>query len=251
MRGRRVVGLVGLLAVVALLMVFRTTPRRGRPLATQGAAGSTSGEPAPVPHRSIGLELERKLQAAADAAALETLKVSPEQVVVRVNGVAVAGKDLVPFAGGDSRQLAGATYANLVDRAVERELALQEARRQGLTLTAAQRKELEAVKQQALARGSAAGPGPADPAEIELEQRDAEAGLLLTELLRKGGTAPPGPTPADVASYTTPVPDDLPTEPAARDAEIRRRLLAEQQKAWSARRRELLDRLEADASISF
>ena len=231
--------------------------------ASNGAALPGSNVAQPEGKRlSIGGAGAAAQKAPPHAAATNAVVLRPSQVVVRVNGSAIAGKDVVGFAGKQTEEsISAQTYATLVGRAVERELTLQEAKKRGVTLSSSQKAQLAEVRKQAAARGSTKQPGEPDPDEIALEERDAEAQLLLTELLAKGGTPPPGPTDQDVEAYYKAHAQtfgSLPSDPTARaaalakiDPEIRQRLLAEQQQSWSAKRQELLHQLRAKANISY
>ena len=151
-------------------------------------------------------------------------------------------------------------YDFLLNRAIDRQLTFEEARRRGVKLGEAQQQQLGAVRQQAIARGGSV-PGEQTEDELTLEERDTEASMLQTELLARAGTPPPSPTAEDVERYYQAHQKELaalPTDPAARaaarakiDLGIRGRLATEQQQAWADKLQELLDGLRADAELSY
>lgn len=142
------------------------------------------------------------------------------QVVATLNGTAIKGTDVVAFpAGRDEQSLEASSYDALLQRAVDRELTFEAAKKQGVSLTDPQRAQLDEVRKQAAARGSTTPPFVPTRDEVNLEVRDAEANLLQTDLLAKAGTPPPGSV--------------------------------EQQQSWAAKRRAMLDDLKAQASLSY
>jgi hypothetical protein len=237
------------------------TPVATGPQASVGAAFAAAGAASSValpaeirvPRRRAGPPIE---VAPGPAPSLR-----PAQVLARVNGTPITGKDLIAFrAGLDELSIDRPTYNSLLGRAIERELTFEAAKKQGVTLTEEQRGQLDEVRKQAAARGGTTPPFDRSSDEVDFEARDAQAQMLLTDLLEKAGTPPPSPTPADVDSYYRAHANELGALPegearaaawAKIEIEIRRRLLSEQQETWRARRQEMLDSLEAEANVSY
>lgn len=187
--------------------------------------------------------------------------VRADEVVARVNGKRLTARDVMAFEGIREQSIDPDSFAQLRERAVERELTLAEARKQGVTLGDEQQRQLAEVRKQAEMRGSPATPGSSSADEVALEVRDAETAMLQTELLARAGTPPPSPTEADVEKYYqrhSEEFDELPADPTARaaarqkiDLEIRSLLANQQQESWAKQRQALLDRLRAAASINY
>jgi hypothetical protein len=191
------------------------------------------------------------------------VRVRAGQVLAVVNGTSLTLADLVPLerdAAGAERAMSPEMYAFLLERAIDRELTLQEARAQGVELDAEQRRNLADMRRRAEARE----PGAFDElgrgaASTEFEQRDFAALMLQSALAVRSGAPRPHVTAADVSRYFEehrPEFGALPRDAAERrdtwmriEAEIRAKLSgavgAEHQRGV----RELLERLRARATI--
>jgi hypothetical protein len=213
-----------------------------------GGAGPTEGE------RARAAALVRLAEAMARAR--EPVVVRPGQRVMTVNGVPITGKDLLPFGASHrgEESVSPQLYAHLVNRAVERELAFQAAKEQGIQLGEGQRQEVERVREAARKRWIS------DRAALDFEARDAEGRLLLAELATRAGVPSPYATEADVERYYQAHREglgDLPTDPAGRAAawqrlqiEIRGLLAGELRAAHVQGTSQFIDELKARAAIS-
>jgi hypothetical protein len=165
--------------------------------------------------------------------------IKPDQVVARVNGAPITGRQLVAFraAGPEEQTMTPEMFDFLHQRAIERELVLQEARARGVELAPPQLAQLEAVRRDAARRGVT------DPAEVDFEVNDARAGLLEAALLARAGAAAPAANDADVDRY-------LQEHAGADRARARQQLADEAQARYQERRRAYLDELAAAARIT-
>jgi hypothetical protein len=120
------------------------------------------------------------------------------QVVATVNGVPLTGRDLLAFSAGGppERSLTSEMFAFLRQRAIERELVLQEARVQRVELGPPQIEQLAKVRPAARERGVS------DPNELDFEELEARTDMLKAVLAESvGGVAPPFATASDVDRY--------------------------------------------------
>lgn len=147
--------------------------------------------------------------------------VKPDQVIVTVNGVAITGRQLVAPGSDGEPSVSREMFDFLRSRAIDRELTFQEAKKQGIELTAAQQAELEQVRKNSKERGVT------DEAQLDFEVNDARAGLLQAALLAKALPAP-----------------------AAAGSGDRQQQADEAQAEYAARLRSYLDDLRSKARIS-
>ncbi len=193
------------------------------------------------------------------------LRVKADQPLATVNGTAIMLQDLVPLPkekAGREQILSTERYDFLLNRAIEREVTFQSARAQGVLLTDAQRKRLDAQR----ARSETPEAGVFDtvqqnPANVEFEQRDSTALLLQSALAEKAGVPSPHVTPAQVQAYFQQHQAEygaLPAEAAARgaaweriDRDIRMKLAPQVQAEHEAQFQQFRERLRAAAQIAF
>jgi hypothetical protein len=203
--------------------------------------------------------VRRILPAAAGPSAEQAaaaVKLGASRTVATVNGVAITGRQLLAWRSDDpaEQEMTPEMFASLKDRAIERELTFEEARRQGVDLGPAQLAQLTEVRTNAQARGET------DPARLDFEEADARAHMLAAALLKKAGVDAPFATEADVKHYYEAHADrfsQLPQDPGARQAawkkieiDIRQTLALELQEQYQQRVREYYDQLRADARIA-
>jgi len=194
-------------------------------------------------------------QARAEQAAAPVV-VRADQVVARVDGRPLTGRQLLPFGAGDAREqpITQEMFQFLRQRAIDRELTFHEALTRGVDLTAAQQVDLAAVRRLAEMRGVT------DREQIDFEESDARAELLQMALLARSGAPGPFPNEADVKSYYESHRDeldDLPADQTARaeawqrtDIQIRQTLSDEWQRQYRDRLRGYLDQLRTSASVT-
>jgi len=184
---------------------------------------------APVPPAEAKAGVSRPNQAAEQTAGGEIQSTNkivlarPEQVLATVNGAPITLRDLIPLQSTNSeveQKMDSVTYDYFLQRAINRELVLQAAKAQGVTLNQAQ------VDQLGKFRAEREQPYPGlvsqlsvNTAEIEFELRDAQAFMLQTALMAQGG-ATPSVTPDQVEEYyRTHIAEfgELPADPQARE----------------------------------
>lgn len=164
---------------------------------------------------------------APTAPAPRLLRIHPAQTLATVRGAKLTLADLFaldPKRAGQPVELDPATYASLLDRAIDRQLTLQAAAEEGVTLTAEQQARIDA-------RRAAQRKRHEDPnlvwrdealsgdAALEFQLRDASAKLLQATLAEQAGVASPRVTADDVQRYYEAHASTygaLPTEPNAR-----------------------------------
>jgi hypothetical protein len=226
-------------------------PQRADPAAAPRAAGTAPGEPDAAKVAAL-VKLSETL-----ARTREPVGLRAAQVVATVNGAPITGKDLLPFSaaqGGAVQSMSPQMYWHLLNRAIERELAFQAARRRGVQLDEAQRRELAQVRRAAEQRSGV------DRAALDFEARDAEGQLLLRALAAESGVPSPYATEADVERYYEAHRaglGDLPSDPSRRGAEwqriqleIRRVLAGEMRVAHNQGLRRYIDQLKTSAAIT-
>jgi hypothetical protein len=180
MNKKLLVATLAALAVVIGAIIFLT--REPTP-----APPTNALEPAPAETPAAILPTSPEVvQAPVATPATPVTTGSAPSVLATVNGVQITEKDLGP-GGGKQSPSSGATQA-MLDRAIERELILQAANAQGLSLTAEQQQLVENLR--AGIAGSGAYSGMNDPetrdrmqAEIDFRVRDTTAQLLLSTLV--------------------------------------------------------------------
>jgi hypothetical protein len=74
------------------------------------------------------------------------VSVARDAVLARVGGTSITGRDLVATSTSDSISMSRPMFEALVERAIDRELAIQKARADGLALDAVRMHQLEVVR---------------------------------------------------------------------------------------------------------
>jgi len=124
----------------------------------------------------------------------DVVRLNSNMTIASVNGVAITMKDLMPVNPGKytENNMGREMFNALLNRAINRELAYQEARRKGVSLTDEQKANLEKIRQRALERDPASFTDVHDEfeAKAEFEVRDF-AGLMLQESLLAASGGPP------------------------------------------------------------
>jgi parvulin-like peptidyl-prolyl isomerase len=204
-------GLAALFA--ASLVVYVTSSHQSPvPVAKQQDAETVSVAP-PQPS---------KKRAGAPA---PVIQVSATGVLASVNGRQLKLADLMPLSPAKTNHeqaLSPETYHYLLERAINRELVLQTAERQGVQLDQAQLAQLDEFRKQRNQRE----PGlvqrlNTDSDQLDFETRDTEAFMLQTALLARTG-ASPNVTAEDALEYYSQHASDFaelpPSEPALSQA---------------------------------
>lgn len=129
--------------------------------------------------------------------------VHPNEVLAKVNGIPITLWDLIPLQSTNNvpQQLDPVTYHYFLKRAINRDLIMQAARAQGVTLSDSQQQQLNQFR----AEREQPYPGQVSqlsitPAEIEFELRDDQAFMLQTSLMAQRGFTP-NVTPDEVEQY--------------------------------------------------
>lgn len=242
--------LVATLGVIALVLVAivvldigsgRQLPERSEHKVAQNSARLVrAAEPEPVNDAAPVPESVQQVSAVSEIGrpSPNVVRVKPDRVLAIVNGRNIQLKDLMPMPAGKTGKeqvFELGMYEHLLNRAVEREIAFQAARAQGVELTEVQRQQLE----EARARSETKEQGVFDNlhyslANVEFQERDFSALLLRTTLAEKAGVPSPYVTPALVEDYYQQHQAEygqLPVDPEQRqsawekiDGEIRRKL---------------------------
>lgn len=133
------------------------------------------------------------------------LRIKAGKVLATVNGVPIELKDLLPLPSGKEtadQTLSAERYAFLLDRAVDRELTVQQARALGVELTEAQRQRLAGLRaRRETPPANVFDPLQANPANAEFEALDAAALLLQVSLAERAGVPSRDVTTAQVEQY--------------------------------------------------
>ena len=179
-----------------------------------------------------------------------------QQVIVRVNGVPLLGRDLVAFGAkaGAEQTMSAEMFQFLQQRAIDRELALQAAKARGIVL------DVSAQGQLASLRASAEAREVTDPEAVAFELRDAEAHLYVEAMLAKDGAPPAFAGQAEIDAYYQQHRaelGELPADPNAHEAawavmglRIRGLLATEQPALHAASLATLLAQLRKAAEIT-
>jgi hypothetical protein len=236
--------------------VFFVTRRKSAPVPPPAKAAAQ--RPTAEEHARAAAAAQR-IQAIVARARSQTgesakpVTIRSDQVIARIDGKPVLGRQLLAFRKADEQEMTPAMYEFLLKRAIDRELVLGEAKHQGIELSPAQTAELAQVRKQAAERGET------DPAVLDFEENDARTQLLQTALLEKAGVPGPYATEADVQHYYDEHHaelGELPTDPNARaeawqkmQVQIRQKLYEEMQARYAQAVRDYLERLWAAAQI--
>ena len=187
----------------------------------------------------------------------------PNQVLAMINGTPITLGDLMPLQSTNSeaeQKIDSVTYDYFLQRAINRELVLQAAKAQGVTLNQAQEDQL--AKMRALREQPEPGlvsKLTVNAAEIEFELRDAQAFMLQTSLMAQAG-ATPNVTPEQVQQYYQDhisAFGELPADPQARqqawqaiDIQIRQQLAAQTRDQYNQQLQKYMDGLRTAAKIT-
>lgn len=207
---------------------------------------------------------EGAIQEASDISILlPMVELRPDMVLASVNDIHLSLPDLMALdpAAETERALRADAYAELLNRAIDRELTFQAAQAQGIDLHPTQEEELEEIRANALARaGAPYMPADYNPEiQADFEVRDRRAQLLQNTLLGMPGRPADYISAEQVRDYFAAHRDEFPglaTDPPEDDpdwisaaAEIRNRLASELFIQHEKNRRELLEQLRQEASI--
>jgi len=139
--------------------------------------------------------------------ASQGVKIQAGQVLATVNQIPITVADLIPVPAGQADVTMGAAeYDVRLGRAVEAEVTLQAARRQGVGLQPMQQDRIAAIAQRyadAFARYKEQGVtwSSVTPEQIPLEERQMAAAVLQQNLVMKLAGVAPSPDPAMQAKY--------------------------------------------------
>lgn len=228
-------------------------------------------EPEVVKSVAPNLPIESSSEVAVTATrelAGDVVEIRADQILARVNGLALTLKDLLPIGAADAAlSLTQQRYDFLLERAIVRELTFQAAQAQGISLSQEQTLQLQQVRESMLAHYGAASPkvvhlnvtGTLED-RIAFELRDAASPLLLHSLLTKAGGPSPYVTETQVAEYYrshSAEYDVLPGGAAERQAAwerinlaIRNKLIPETQAQYQRALSKMLEQLRASANIT-
>jgi hypothetical protein len=135
------------------------------------------------------------------------VKIQPGQVLATVNQIPITVAELIPVQDGQADVTMGAAeYDARLGRAVEAEVTLQAARRQGVGLQPMQQDRIAAIAQRyadAFTRYQEQGVtwSSVAPEQIALEERQMAAAVLQQNLVMKLAGVAPSPDPAMQAKY--------------------------------------------------
>ncbi|MCW5550671.1 MAG: hypothetical protein KIS67_00755 [Verrucomicrobiae bacterium] len=279
METRKLIGLIGVLGVTVVLMVVGIARLRPPELLSEPSAppvvtmpesqtvpwvaAPTREFPIPPPLASPTAPEALSFWPENSGPAAHLARVNPAQTLATVNGVPITLKDLLPLPPDKAHTeqvMSAEMFAFLLDRAVERELALQVAQAERLELTEPQRRRLAALRE----RGERIAPDVFDsvqqnPTNVEFEQRDSAALLLLAALAERAGVPSPHVNAAQVQAYYLEHQADygsLPADPAERrsawediNLAIRLVLSPRVQAEHQARFQEFVEQLKSAADI--
>lgn len=182
---------------------------------------------------------------------------SGQKVIARVNGIEIKGNHLVPL--GKEAKLPENAYEFRLHRAIESELAFQDAQSANIELTEIHRQRLEKLRESREYDDAVVDPIGNQEATIDLEIRQAQAFLLEKMLLEKEGVPLPYVSEDQVEAYYAAHMADydaLPEEPEARqvawqtiDFDIRLKLTDIQRAEYQKQREAFYDRLKDQADI--
>lgn len=220
--------LAGVLAVgvAALVMLNRTAsispaPDQAAPATTtEPLATGTAPPPTAKAYRKWSLPGPRpaattppatpqlvELPGVEGRPAAQGVKIKADQVVATVNQIPITAADLVPVpASSADVTLDPAEYEARLAKAVDAEMTLQAARRQGVSLQPAQQDRIAAIAQRhtdAFAKYKEQGVtwSSVTPEQIALEERQLAASVLQQNLVLKQAGVGPSPDPAVQAKY--------------------------------------------------
>ncbi len=220
--------LAGVLSVglIALLLINRTTSTppspdgTDQPATAQPLVTGTTPPPAPKNYRKWSLPEPRpavttppvapqfvEVPGAEGQAATPGVKLQAGQVLATVNQIPITVADLVAVEAGQADvTMDPAEYEARLTKAVEAELTLQAARRQGVSLQPAQQDRIATITQRhadAFAKYKEQGVTwtSVTAEQIALEERQVAATVLQQNLVLKEAGVGPSPDPAVQAKY--------------------------------------------------
>jgi hypothetical protein len=248
---------------VALPSASELPPPLARP-----AAPAADSPPPPAEPAMVGEQQAAVAPPAAEvpppSAPAQTVRLNSGMVIASVNGVAITLKDLMPVnpSVATERTMTREMFTALLDRAVRRELAAQEARTRGIELGDEQRKQLDMIRERALERDPASFTDAHDDyaAKADFEVRDF-AGLMLQEsLLAAAGGPPKYVTPEAVEKYYQEHKADfgeLPEDPEQRrqawekmEIDIRNAMAGDVEAMYQRELQSMMDGLKQKADVS-
>ena len=203
-----------LMAVILLLRPRPTEPQS--PAASESLTPAASVAPAnTVPVAATALVAANRASAIVSPSVVAPvsgtggsaamLRIQTGQVLATVNGVPIELKDLLPLPPGKEiaeQTLSAERYAFLLDRAVDREVTLQNARAQRVDLTESQREQLAKLRARSeLPVANLFDDLQHNPANADFEARAAAALLLQASLAEKAGVPSRDVTAAQVEQY--------------------------------------------------
>lgn len=240
-------------AVTGLLVYWHLQGRATAPARPGEAKGGVSH-----PNKAV-----EQSQGGENQSTNRILLARPNQVLATVNGAPITLGDLMPLQSTNSeveQKIDSVAYDYFLQRAINRELVLQAAKAQGVTLNQAQDEQL--AKLQALREQrepGLVGKLTVNAAEIEFELRDAQAFMLQTSLMEQAG-ATPNVTPDQVEQYYQDhisAFGELPADPQARlaawqeiDIQIRQQLAAQTRGQYNQQLQKFMDNLRAAGQIT-
>jgi hypothetical protein len=207
--------------------------------------------------------LPKPNQKLMDASSGPVVRINPKTVLATVNGKELRLADLVPLTASqmtNDQEFPAVAYKYLLDRAINRELILQTAKQQGISLDDSQKEQLAEFRRQRDMRE----PGlvqqiNGDASRVDFEVRDAEAFALQTSLLAKIG-ATPDVTSSDVQDYYSQHSGDFDKLPAndpdrsnawaSIEYQIRNLLQSQKRSGYNDLLTAYMDKMKAGASIA-
>jgi len=257
MRGRNSIWLLLAAATaVTVLLVYWQLHGRATAPSQPGETGKVKGGASHL-NKAVEQSLGGKIQSTN-----RVFLARPDQVLATVNGTPITLGDLIPLQSTNSeveQKIDAVTYNYFLQRAINRELVLQAAKAQGVTLNQAQEDQLTKFQ----AEREQPYPGmvsqlTVNAAEIEFELRDAQAFMLQTALMAQVG-ATPNVTPDQVEEYyQAHIAEfgELPADPQARqqawqaiDFQIRGQLAAGMRAEYQQQLDAYMAQLKARANI--
>jgi len=224
---KKVILALAAVLVVGLIVVFKRTtstpPSTGgadQPATTEPLVTKSTPPPPPKNYRKWSLPEPRpavttppppaqlvQVPGAAGQPTTPGVKLAAGQVLATVNQIPITVADLMPVAAGQADvTLDPEEYEARLTKAVEAEVTLQAARRQGVSLEPAQQDRIAAIAQRhadTLAKYKEQGVtwSSVTPEQIALEERQVAASVLQQNLVLKQAGVGPSPDPAVQAKY--------------------------------------------------
>jgi hypothetical protein len=246
---------IAVLAITGVTLSLRFHRRTAEPQPVV-APEPGSNKAKPVELLSAG-----KTNTTAQAQTNRVYRLRADRVLATVNGIPLTLRDLVPLSSTNGEQeIAPEAYQYFLDRAINRELIIQTAKAQGVTLTDAQGEQLARTR---MAREQSepglVGKLTVNAAQIEFESRDAAAFMLQTSLMARMG-ASPNVMPEQVETfYRDHIAEfgELPADAAERqaawqriDIQIREQLANQTRSQYNKQLQQYMDALRQGARIT-